>query len=144
MNAPVQTRDLVTVFKSQIANNESEFRAAMPAHIPVERFTRVVTTAVVGNPDLLTADRRSLFESATKAAQDGLLPDGREGALVIYNTKVKLDGKEHWIKKVQWMPMIAGILKKVRNSGELSTIVARVVYDGDKFRNWIDDSGEHI
>jgi recombination protein RecT len=144
MNAPVQTKDLVTVFKSQISNNEREFKAALPAHIPVERFMRVVTTAVTNNTDLLQADRRSLFEAATKAAQDGLLPDGREGALVIYNTKVKEGGKEFWIKKVQWMPMIAGILKKVRNSGELSTIVARVVYAGDKFRNWIDDSGEHI
>lgn len=140
----LQTKDLVTAFKNQISNNEREFKAALPAHIPVERFMRVVTTAVTNNADLLQADRRSLFEAATKAAQDGLLPDGREGALVIYNTKVKEGGKEFWIKKVQWMPMIAGILKKVRNSGELSTIVARVVYAGDKFRNWIDDSGEHI
>ncbi len=144
MNAPVQTKDLVTAFKSQISNSEREFKAALPAHIPVERFTRVVTTAVTSNADLLQADRRSLFEAATKAAQDGLLPDGREGALVIYNTKIKEGGKDFWIKKVQWMPMIAGILKKVRNSGELSSIVARVVYAGDKFRNWIDDSGEHI
>lgn len=144
MNIAVQTKDLVTAFKNQIANNEREFKAALPAHIPVERFMRVVTTAVTSNADLLQADRRSLFEAATKAAQDGLLPDGREGALVIYNTKVKEGGKEFWIKKVQWMPMIAGILKKVRNSGELSTIVARVVYAGDKFRNWIDDTGEHI
>jgi recombination protein RecT len=144
MSNAVQTKDMVTAFKNQISNNEREFKAALPAHIPVERFMRVVTTAVTSNADLLQADRRSLFEAATKAAQDGLLPDGREGALVIYNTKVKEGGKEFWIKKVQWMPMIAGILKKVRNSGELSTIVARVVYAGDKFRNWIDDTGEHI
>mgnify|MGYP006988334071 CR=1 FL=1 len=35
-------------------------------------------------------------------------------------------------------PMIAGILKKVRNSGDLYSIVSRVVYAGDKFRNWIE------
>lgn len=143
MNAVAQ-KDAVEQFKVQIANRESDFKMALPAHIPVERFVRVVMTAVIGNRDLLQADRISLFESAMKAAQDGLLPDGREGALVIYNTKIKERGEERWIKKVQWMPMIAGILKKVRNSGELSTIVARVVYAGDKFRNWIDDNGEHI
>ncbi|WP_018407897.1 recombinase RecT [Methylocystis rosea] len=143
MNALAQ-KDAVEQFKAQIANRESDFKMALPAHIPVERFVRVVMTAVIGNRDLLQADRISLFESAMKAAQDGLLPDGREGALVIYNTKIKERGEERWIKKVQWMPMIAGILKKVRNSGELSTIVARVVYAGDKFRNWIDDNGEHI
>lgn len=143
MNAVAQ-RDAVEQFKVQITNRESDFKMALPAHIPVERFVRVVMTAVIGNRDLLQADRISLFESAMKAAQDGLLPDGREGALVIYNTKIKENGREIWIKKVQWMPMIAGILKKVRNSGELSTVVARVVYAGDKFRNWIDDNGEHI
>jgi recombination protein RecT len=138
MNQPVQKAapskgDLVAAFKNQVANGENEFRAALPAHIPVERFMRVVTTAVTSNPDLLGADRRSLFESATKAAQDGLLPDGRDGALVIFNTKIKEDGKESWIKKVQWMPMIAGILKKVRNSGELISISAYVAYSNDEF-----------
>lgn len=40
--------------------------------------------------------------------------------------------------------MVFGILKKIRNSGELASITARVVYAGDKFRYWIDDSGEHV
>ena len=126
MNVPAQPPvpskgELITVFKNQVANGENEFRAALPAHIPVERFMRVVTTAVTSNPDLLGADRRSLFEAATKAAQDGLLPDGRDGALVIFGGKV------------QWMPMIGGILKKIRNSGELISISAYVAYSNDEF-----------
>lgn len=133
-------------FRAQFTKMEAEFQAALPPHMPVDRFMRVVLTAVNGNPDLLRADRRSLFEAAMKAAQDGLLPDGRDGALVIYNTKVpgKAGEKDTWIQKVQWMPMIAGILKRIRNSGELKTIVARVVYAGDKYRCWVDDDGEHV
>lgn len=139
MNQELQTSkskiDLVTGFKTNIAREEHEFRAALPAHIPVERFTRVLTTAVVNNPALLEADRRSLFEAALKSAQDGLLPDGREGALIIFNVKIKglNEAKDQWIKKVQWMPMIAGILKKVRNSGELLSISAYVAYSNDEF-----------
>jgi phage RecT family recombinase len=133
---------------AEVKRLESQFLAALPPHIPVERFMRVVMTAINGNPDLQKADRLSLFDSAMKAAQDGLLPDGREGALVIFNTKdpveTKRQGSDVWIKKVQWMPMVAGIMKKARNSGQISTIVSRVVYAGDKFRNWIDDNGEHI
>lgn len=134
----------VAVANDQLRAREGEFAAALPPHIPVARFMRVVMTAIQRNPDLANADRTTLFNSALMAAQDGLLPDQREGALVIYNTKVKRNGSDVWIKAVQWMPMIAGILKKVRNSGELSSIIARVVYAGDKFRNWIDDEGEHI
>src|SRR5690349_12093399 len=60
---------------------------ALPKHIPVERFKRVILTALNLNPDLVGADRRSLFNAAQKAAQDGLVPDGREGALVIFNDR---------------------------------------------------------
>lgn len=102
-----------------------EFKAALPPQIPVDKFIRTTITAVQMNPDLLDCDRRSLLGAAMKAAQDGLLLDGREAAPVIFNTR---DGK-----KVQYMPMVGGLLKKIRNSGELSSISAQVVYDKDHF-----------
>lgn len=122
-------------FGEQLKSKEGQFQAALPAHIPVERFMRVVMTAIQANPALARADRQSLWTSSIKAAQDGLLPDGREGALVIYNTKDGKDdkGKDIWIQKVQWMPMIAGIRKKVRNSGEIATWSAEVVHKLDHF-----------
>lgn len=118
---------------AQLEQRTLELDKALPKHIPVERFKRVVMTAIQNNPKLLTADRVTLFSSAMKAAQDGLLPDGREGALVIYNTKMKVNGAEQWVDAVQWMPMIAGIRKKVRNSGEIATWDAKVVYEKDDF-----------
>lgn len=117
----------------QMEKRTEQFQAALPAHIPVERFKRVILTAIQNNAKLATADRQTLWNSAMKASQDGLLPDGREGALVIYNTKMKIDGKDVWIEAVQWMPMIAGIRKKVRNSGEIATWDAHVVYEKDAF-----------
>lgn len=137
--AKVDERTPSEQFRTQLSRQEQEIATALPPHMPVERFMRVVLTAVNGNPDLLQADRRSLFESAMKAAQDGLLPDGRDGALVIYNTRVEIAGKKEWIKKVQWMPMVGGILKKVRNSGELLTISAYVAYENDEFEYTLGD-----
>lgn len=131
----------IAKLQEQFDTRESSFKAALPAHIPVERFMRVVMTATQRNPDLVAADRVSLFNSALLAAQDGLLPDGREGALVIYNTKKG----DQWVKSVQWMPMIAGILKKCRNSGELSSVEAHTVHANDKFsyRIGIDEQPVH-
>jgi recombinational DNA repair protein RecT len=40
---------------------------------------------------------------------------------------------EKWIKAVQWMPMVYGIIKKMRNSGQLASIVAHEVYKKDHF-----------
>lgn len=135
----------MVVLREQLESRIDDLRTALPPHMPPERFIRVVLTAVQNNPDLLAADRQSLWNSCMRAAQDGLLPDGREGAIVIYNTKARTpDGQERWIKKAQWMPMVFGILKKIRNSGQLAMITARVVYGGDKYRAWIDDDGEHV
>jgi recombination protein RecT len=110
-----------------------QLQAALPASVPVQKFERTALTAIQLQPDLLHADRRSLFLSCLQAATDGLIPDGREGALVVYRTKVKRGSKEEWIEKVQWMPMYSGLLKKVRNSQQLASISANVVYSGDAF-----------
>lgn len=117
----------------QLEARSSQFQAALPAHIPVERFKRVVLTAIQQNPKLASADRPTLFTSAMKAAQDGLLPDGREGALVIYNTKMKINGQEKWVDAVQWIPMVAGLRKKVRNSGQIATWDVKAVFEKDEF-----------
>lgn len=90
-------------------------------------FTQVVIRAVQQDPELLNADRNSLFLACQTAAQDGLLPDKKDGALVVYNTK----SGNQWIKKVQWQPMIGGLRKKLANHG--FSLRAEVVYANDEF-----------
>ncbi|MBX6375749.1 MAG: recombinase RecT [Acetobacteraceae bacterium] len=114
--------------RAEMQRMAPEIARALPPHISAERFQRVVLTAIQSNPDLLEADRRSLWAACVKAAQDGLLPDGREGALITFYDRRR--GR----LVAQWMPMVAGILKKVRNSGELASITANVVYEGEHFR----------
>lgn len=122
-----------------------EIEKVLPEHVSLDKFKRVVLTAVSRNPDLMAADRRSLLAACLDAAQDGLIPDGREAALVVFNTKVKGDGgQDTWIKKVQYMPMIYGVYKKVRNAGEISTLSAHVVYANDAFEYWVDEDGPHL
>jgi recombination protein RecT len=111
---------------------EPQFKAALPPQITPEKFLRVAQTAITSNPQLLTADRTSLYSAVMKAAQDGLLCDGRESAIVMFKDKAT------------YMPMVGGILKKVRNSGDLSSITAQVVFEKDTFSYWIDSDGEHL
>lgn len=109
-----------------------QFAAALPPHITAEKFVRVALTAIHNNPDLLQKDRTSLFSACMKTAQDGLLPDGREAALVAYGNTVA------------YLPMVAGLLKKIRNSGEISMITAQVVHANDPFSYHVDSDGEHL
>ncbi len=121
----------VVEVRTAIEKMAPQFKAALPAHVPVERFVRTTLTAVQTNPQLMQADRRTLFAAATKAAQMGLMPDGREGAIVTFKDQA------------QWMPMVAGIMKLVRNSGEISTWSVQAVYENDQFDFCLGDD-EHI
>jgi recombination protein RecT len=122
----------LTAFRGTIDKLGSEFCKALPAHVPAAKFQRIVVSAVAANPALLGKDRTSLLASCMKAAADGLLLDGREAALVAYGSTV------------QYMPMIGGVLKKLRQSGELESITSEVVYEHDEFDRWIDEDGEHF
>ena len=118
--------------RGALTQMHDQFKMALPPQITPDKFVRVVMTALGQTPDLVMADRRTLYAACMKSAQDGLLPDGREAALVMFKDAVS------------YMPMVGGILKKVRNSGELATITSQMVYKNDRFRFWIDGDGEHI
>lgn len=113
-------------FKKQIAT-------ALPPGIDPDRFVRVVTTALRQNPKLADCDRQSLYTSAIRAAQDGLVPDGREGAFVEFKKKVD----DRWVPAVQWMPMVGGIIKRL--AGAEIAIDSQVVYENDEFDQTLGD-----
>lgn len=115
--------------RTQLATRIDDFKMALPAHITPEKFQRTVMTAAQSNPDLLRADRASFITSCMKAAQDGLLPDGREAAIVTFNTRKKgAQGQWSTVTLAQYMPMVFGVRKKILQSGEISSIETNVVY----------------
>jgi recombination protein RecT len=120
-------------FQGELTNREQEIATMLPKHVDPKRFKAVAIAAVKQNLDLLTATPRTLFAAITKAAQDGLLPDGREGVITIYNTNVAPKGqKAIWEKHAQWNPMIAGLRKRARELDGL-IIDAQVVHENDTF-----------
>ncbi len=118
--------------KQNLTRMQTDFKMVLPPNISPERFMRVAVTAVQNNPELLNGNRASLYNACIKAAQDGLLPDGREAVLTPFKGMI------------QYIPMIQGVLKKVRNSGELATVDAQVVYAADEYESWLDEKGQHF
>lgn len=95
--------------------------AMLPPDVSPEKFRQVVMAAIRQRPDLLRCTRQSLFNACLNAAQDGLLPDGREGAIVPRKGSAV------------WQPMVGGIYKRVKTSGSVASLSANVVYDGEEF-----------
>lgn len=143
MTAELTTRDHVQSishvlsdpgYRKQIA----ESMGYPVGHEAVNRFTRVVLRAVQEDPKVLEADRNSLYLACLRAAQDNLAPDGKEGKLVIYNTKQG----DRWVNKVQWMPMVGGIRKIAASYG--FDIQAHVVCENDVFEYELGDDARII
>ena len=130
----IETKQLAPI--EQVRNSlklmEPQFKMALPSHISPDKFTRVVMTSIQQNPNLLNADRSSLFSACMKSAADGLLPDSKHAAMVMFKDKV------------QYMPMVAGLLKLVRQSGEIQSITTQIVYERDNFKYWVNQDGENL
>lgn len=107
-----------------------QLKESLPEGVSLERFKRVAITAIRTKPELAEANPNSLFASIVKCAQDGLIPDGREAALVKYKDDVS------------YLPMIGGIRKIAGEYGW--TIRTAVVYEHDEFSHYVDDGDEKI
>jgi recombination protein RecT len=126
-----QIGQLVVQRKNDIQQIAADLQKMLPPAIPSDKFIRTVQTAITMNPDIAKCDKTSVLSACMKAASDGLILDGREAALVVYNAKQKDGGYK---QMAQYMPMVTGIIKRVRNSGEITKINAYVVYKNDSFK----------
>jgi recombination protein RecT len=71
-------------FGVQLIEMKGHLAQALPAGIAADRFIRVTLTAIQLQPELLECERKSLLLACLRAANDGLMPDGREGAFVVF------------------------------------------------------------
>lgn len=145
---PPSAEDTLKNFLSS-KSMEEQLRQALPEGVSVERFRRILLTAISQNPDLVLANRPSLMVACFKCAADGLMPDGKEAALVPFWDK-KLNQKA-----VTYMPMVAGIVKKMLANPAIKKVEAYVVHSNDKFEykpgvhsrpvfepDWFEERGE--
>jgi len=113
--------------ETEIDNLAPQIAALLPPDVPADKFRSVALAAIRNNADLLRCDPQSLFNACLNAAQDGLMPDGREGAIVPRKGKAV------------WQPMIHGIYKRVKSSGSVAALSANVVYEGEAFEVLLGD-----
>lgn len=107
-------------FEGELRRREQELAALLPPHISRDKFMNTAVIAAKNNPALLKCNRRQFHAAVTRAAEDGLLPDGREGVINVYGADCA------------WIPMVYGIRKRAR---ELCGIIidAQVVHQNDTF-----------
>jgi recombination protein RecT len=114
--ALVTFQDLLTRHKDQIA-------MALPRHMNAGRMSRVAMTAAASTPALLKCDARSVASCIVQAAILGLEPNTPLGECYLVP----------FGKVCTLVPGWKGLLKLVRNSGELQLVNAQEVREKDAF-----------
>jgi recombination protein RecT len=118
--------DLLGKYKEQIA-------MALPKHLTPERMIRVALTAVSRSHMLQKCSPATIAGCVVQASILGLEPDGvlGEAYLVPYWNKKANNGRGGY--ECQLIPGYQGMLKLVRNSGELKMVDVQEVCENDFF-----------
>ena len=127
-----QNKNELEVFRGTLNQMKGQFNAVLPKGVSVDKFLRVLQTAATTSPELVTADRKSVFAAAMSAAQDGLLPDGKESVIVAYKDKAT------------YMPMINGLIKLIYRCNKIDSISSGVIYKNDHFEYTVTETGEEL
>lgn len=118
----------VARFKNTLATLKDRGELDMlPQTVSYDAFRNAAVVAVTDNPQILSCSEQSVFKAIRTLAAAGLVPDGREAAIVPFKGAA------------QAMPMVAGLIKVARNSGKITSLWADVVYDGEDFTVWVEE-----
>lgn len=137
MNAQTEVKKLPAVIQA-VEQRLPELKKLLPPHVSTDQFMASFKVAALRTPGMLECTPRSVVLGCVQAASDGLMLDGREAVLVVYNVKKKMRGddgrtKEVWVKEAVYQAMYLGLLKRVRWGSDVAKIEARVVRDNDHF-----------
>lgn len=127
--AEMKPKDKVAYLLQQ---KHGEIMKMLPKHLHAERLLKVAQIAATTTPGLLECDVPSLIGAIGQCAQMGLEPNTVLGHayLVPFNTK---DKAGRWVKKVQVIIGYKGLIDLARRSGQIVSIAAHEVCEGDQF-----------
>ena len=136
MNRQLTVTDRVD---TMLLPHESNIASLLGDVIDPNKFKAAVIVACQKNPDILRCEQQSVVRACMLCAQDGLIPDGRLAAIVPYNESRKVNGNWEKFKVANYMPMVAGILKRARDFSDFHTIVCEIVCANDTFKRTAGD-----
>lgn len=108
---------------------QQQLAAALPRQLTVERFTRVLMTATLKNPQILECTQESIFQSIYTIAAAGLEVDGRRAHIVPLRNRKKPGAP---LEANAWFDY-KGVAELVMRSGLVSNIHADIVCENDVF-----------
>lgn len=114
---------------------QAQLKAALPRHLTAERMARIATTEMRKVPKLAQCDPMSFLGAVIQCAQLGLEPGNALGHAYILPFDKSYKEGNAWKKRTEAQVIIGyrGMIDLARRSGQIVSIEARAVYEGDHF-----------
>ena len=109
--------------------SKSSLAAVMPKHLTPDRLLKITLSAASRTPALLDCTPESVLLAVMQCAQLGLEPNTPLGLAYL----IPFDNTKTRRKECQFIPGYRGLIKLAQQSGEISDLRSRVVYEGDEF-----------
>lgn len=115
--------------ESLLNKMEPQFQRALPKHFAVDRLIRVALTTINKNPKLKECTQTSLLSCLMDCAQLGLEPDSVLGRAYLIPFNDRRNSRTICTLIVGYK----GLVELAMRSGRVSTVMAQVVHEKDKF-----------
>ena len=129
-------------FKGILAANWHKIAAVMPKHMSEDRMFQLAMSAYNSTPQLAECSTVSVLSCIMKCAALGMEPSAVDGLGRAYILPFR-NGKTHRMEAT-FILGYKGMIDLARRSGQLRSIHAQAVYEGDTFDYWEDESGQHF
>lgn len=112
----------------------------MPKHMSSERLYQLAISTINQTPRLAECDSASLLSCVMKCSALGLEPSAVDGLGRAYILPFRNKGR----MQATFIIGYKGLIDLARRSGQLRSIHAQAVYEGDEFDYWEDELGQHF
>lgn len=126
--------------RRMLTNNWDKISAVMPKHMSSERLFQLAVSSINQTPKLAECDAMSLCSCVMKCSALGLEPSAIDGLGMAYILPYRNHGK----MQAQFILGYKGIIELCRRSGQLKSIHAQAVYEGDEYSYWENETGQHF
>lgn len=126
--APAADTSFQGVLTKQLGKQFKAIQSLVPKHVTPERLCRIGLNAVSRNPKLMECTPETIVGAVVNCASLGIEPNllGHAYIVPFYNGTTKR-------MEAQMQIGYKGILDLIRRTGQVSTISAHEVYEGDQF-----------
>jgi recombination protein RecT len=115
---------------------------SIPKFLDYETFVTVAVSSIENTQGLLQCTEASMDKALRQCCMDGLLPNGKEAYIGKVSVNRGSRDKPVWSNEAQYIAMIDGVIKAVIKSGMTNKVIAKQLYENDKFEYGITVDGE--